>query len=528
MTRLVLCLCILVNTIVLEAKAARFRAMWRDDPATSMVIGWDQISGIAPMICYDEIDNGLRADAYRLKRKPDQVTLARGLNNHFARLTGLKPNTTYYFVIRDSEGISKKYSFRTMPNVASERLAIISGGDSRNNREARLSANSLVARIRPHFILFNGDMTATDTGPEWALWLDDWQATIGSDGRIFPVVVARGNHELDNRSLQEIFDIPYPDAYYAFSFGGNLLRLVTLNTLGATGGDQKTWLERELIGAKSFTWRFAQYHHAMRPHTLGKSERDDLVQNWAPLFLYHQVQLALESDSHVAKWTYPIRVSREIGSTENFIRDDERGTVYVGEGCWGAPLRANDDNKKWTRNSGSFNHFNLIYVDQDKVEIRTVVSDESQGVLESKIPFVLPVGLKLWEPSNGSVVTILNKKAAALQTTTANNRPAAVPTLTPAEAAESATNDREWAKLSACSVDPFSNEVSVSFTLAKPGEAQICIYNTLKKEVNKQVFPALPVGKHLKKVNLSQLEKGRYLVVVRSGGQSVAFYQFIR
>lgn len=526
MTRLVVCICILANVISLEAKALRFRAMWRDDPATSMVIGWDQVSGSTPMIHYDEVDNGLKAEAYRIKRKPDHVVVSRGLNNHFARLTGLKPNTLYYFLIKDSEGLSHRYSFRTAPNVPTERLSIISGGDSRNNREARISANTLVSKIRPTFVLFNGDMTATDTGPEWALWLDDWQYTIGSDGRIFPVVVARGNHELDNRSLQEVFDIPYPEAYYALSFGGNLLRLLTLNTMGASGGDQKTWLERELAGAKGFIWRFAQYHHAMRPHTTGKSERDDLVQNWAPLFLYHQVQLAMESDSHVAKWTYPIRVSREHGSAENFIRDDERGTVYIGEGCWGAPLRASDDNKKWTRNSGSFNHFNLIYVDQEKIEVRAVVTDQALGVQESKSPFILPVGIKLWEPSNGNVLTILNKKANLLQTN-AGNRPA-VPALNPAEAAESATNDKEWAKLNACSVEPFSNEVNIPFILPKAGEVQICVYNTLKKEVDKHVFASLPAGKNTKKLNLNQLNAGRYLIVVRSGGQSVVFYQFVR
>ena len=234
----------------------------------------------------------------------------------------------------------------------------------------------------------------------------------------------------------------------------------------------------------------------------------------------------MESDTHVAKWTYPIRVSREPGSDENFIRDDEKGTVYIGEGCWGAPLRASDDNKKWTRNSGSFNHFNLIYVDQEKVEVRMVITDQSQGVQESKSPFVLPVGIKLWEPSNGNVLTILNKKANLLQTT-AGNRPT-VPALNPAEAAESATNDKEWAKLAACSVDPFSNEVAIPFTLPKAGEAQICVYNTLKKEVDKQVFANLPAGKSTKKLNLNQLNAGRYLIVVRSGGQSVVFYQFVR
>ncbi|MBK9492842.1 MAG: hypothetical protein IPO07_31710 [Haliscomenobacter sp.] len=54
------------------------------------------------------------------------------------------------------------------------------------------------------------------------------------------------------------------------------------------------------------------------------------------------------------------------------------------------------------------------------------------------------------------------------------------------------------------------------------------MYNTLKKEMVKQDFPGLPVGKHLKKLYLNQLAAGRYLVVVRSGGKAVTFYQFFR
>ncbi|HPH18528.1 MAG TPA: fibronectin type III domain-containing protein, partial [Haliscomenobacter sp.] len=111
MTRLVVCFLALLNAVALEAKTARFRAMWRDDPATSMVIAWDQLSGTTPMIYYDEVDNGQKAELYKLKRKPDQVVTARGLNNHFARLTGLKPNTVYFFVVKDSEGLSRRYSF---------------------------------------------------------------------------------------------------------------------------------------------------------------------------------------------------------------------------------------------------------------------------------------------------------------------------------------------------------------------------------------------------------------------------------
>jgi hypothetical protein len=36
------------------------------------------------------------------------------------------------------------------------------------------------------------------------------------------------------------------------------------------------------------------------------------------------------------------------------VRDDATGTVFVGEGCWGAPLRTASDTKAYTRDAGSF------------------------------------------------------------------------------------------------------------------------------------------------------------------------------
>ena len=39
----------------------------------------------------------------------------RGMNNHFVRLSSLEPDTAYYFVIEDSEGVSERYWVRTGP-----------------------------------------------------------------------------------------------------------------------------------------------------------------------------------------------------------------------------------------------------------------------------------------------------------------------------------------------------------------------------------------------------------------------------
>lgn len=394
--------------LAVSGTADKLRAMWREDPATSMVIGWDQISGHSPVVYLDVVDYGQEYSRYRFSKTPDQVVVLKGMNNHFARFRGLQPNTVYYFVIRDSEGVSARYSFKTAPNNPRERLSIIAGGDSRNNREALQDANKLVAKLRPHVVLFNGDMTNTDSDEEWQEWLDDWELTIARDGRITPVLAARGNHEVTNTVLYVLFDLPSPDCYYALNLGGNLLRVYTLNSLIPAGGVQRDWLERDLSNNSSAAWKMVQYHYAIRPHTEKKPENGDQYFNWASLFYGFRVNIAIEADAHVTKITWPVRPSSESGSSEGFIRDDRNGTVYIGEGGWGAPLRECNDVKPWTRSSGSFHQFSWIFVDQDQIEIRTVRITDAETVMEvdPNNIFRTPAGLSIWNPSNGDVVVI--------------------------------------------------------------------------------------------------------------------------
>lgn len=402
----------LILQVNLWSKTDRYRVMWREEPSTTMVIGWDQLSGSNPRVRYDVVDHGENVRDYRHRAAPSAVVAAKGMNNHFVRLTHLQPNTTYYFIIQDSEGTSRSMSFKTTPDNPNLRLSIVAGGDSRNHRKARVEGNQLVSKLRPHFVMFGGDMTAGDTPVEWIEWLDDWQHTIGEDGRLTPIVVTRGNHEASNKSLVDLFDVAKPDLYYALTFGGNLLRVYTLNTLIPSGGDQRLWLEKDLAANQGVSWRIAQYHHTIRPHTRSKPERDELLLNWSTLFHKYKLKLVVESDAHVVKWTYPIKPSRAPGSQQGFIRDDVNGTVYVGEGCWGAPLRSANDEKSWTRNSGSFNQFKWIHVDRAGIEVRTVRIEDASGVqaLSDSDRFQKPRGLKLWQPSNGEVITLVNDR----------------------------------------------------------------------------------------------------------------------
>lgn len=519
---------------LMQAATARYRCMWRDDPATSMVIGWDQVAGSNPVLYYDVVDHGMDFGAYRMSKTPDQILAARGMSNHFVRLGGLKPNTVYYFIIKDSDGLSRPMSFKTAPDNPNARLSIIAGGDSRNHREARISANKLVGKLRPTVVLFNGDMTADDSAGAWRKWLDDWQHTIGTDGRLFPVIVARGNHEASNESLVEIFDVGNPGLVYALNFGGNLLRIYTLNSMIPSGGEQRDWLESDLRQHQDMTWRFAQYHHAIRPHTSGKPEKDELLIHWATLFHKYKVQLLIESDSHVAKWTYPIRPSNDRGSEQGFIRDDENGSVYIGEGCWGAPLRAVDDDKSWTRNSGSFNQFNWIFVDSEKVEVRTVMTDISDNVGEvsDRNIFEPPIGLSLWNPSNGDVLVISKDKpkpppvVADAPPRKSSGSPASSQSLAGNMQPES-NDDDDWSNQPKIQCDNSGN-ITFRYTL-KQGCKVVALLLDEKFTVLSRLELGNQIAKtHLKELNLQNLKSGRYFLVIKGGENVVGKYQVIR
>ncbi len=386
----------------------KYRIMWREDPATSMVIGWNQRSGHSPRLYYDIEDHGQNYEAYATVTIPGRVVEAKGMKNNFVRLNGLRPNTTYYFLIVDSEGISRRFSFTTAPDNPNQRISIIAGGDSRNNREARRNANLLVAKLRPLCVMFGGDMTASDVGPEWQNWFDDWQLTIAEDGRMTPIIVTRGNHEASNKSLVDLFDIPTPDAYYAFDIGGELLRIYTLNSLIAVGGKQKQWLENDLSLHEHVMWKIAQYHFSTRPHTSRKKEQNEQFIHWSSLFHQYGVKLVIESDAHDVKVTWPVKPGVGPDSHQGFVRDDITGTVYAGEGCWGAPLRPADDTKPWTRAAGSFNQFKWLWISADEIEMRTIRVDGAERVASVPYdnPFQIPRGLTIWNPPTGDVVII--------------------------------------------------------------------------------------------------------------------------
>ena len=153
------------------------------------------------------------------------------MNNHFAKLIDLEPDQVYYFVIKDKEFTSDRFWFRTAPDKP-KAFTFVAGGDTKSSdpplTAGRLS-NQMVAKLRPLFVIFNGDFCSgngTDDD-DWQQWLDDWTfLTTTNDGRLIPIVPVHGNHEDgDYTVLNKLFNAPYQYGndeyvYYSKCIGG--------------------------------------------------------------------------------------------------------------------------------------------------------------------------------------------------------------------------------------------------------------------------------------------------------------------
>ena len=345
----------------LHAQPKRVRLTWWSNPSTTMAIGW-ALKGpdIPSELCY-------APRALWLKNKhfthciSAQVPIDKDRPVYWVQLNGLSPKTAYQFMIKSENGDSRALWFETAPDKPSD-LLFIAGGDSRNHRNIRRAANRMVAMIAPTAVLFGGDFTARDSKKQWKTWFKDWRLSISEDGRMTPLIPARGNHDSELK-LSLAWGNAFPQFYYALSFGGDLLRIYTLNSERPAGGEQRAWLERDLEHHRNIRIKFAQYHKPMRPHVQRKSEGDDEYTSWAPLFSKFGLDVAIECDSHVMKVTWPLLYDPQ--EEAGFKQSAKVGTTFIGEGGWGAPLRTPNDLKSWTRFSGRLNHFFFIHVYAD-------------------------------------------------------------------------------------------------------------------------------------------------------------------
>lgn len=416
--------------------------MYRNDATSnSVVIGWNQGEDLYPTVFYDTVNHGYIfedsaiAATYKFHRLYDRMVDYLGMKNCFARLNNLIPGKFYYFIIKGTGEPSKIYGFKAPSDNPEDTLVVVCGGGSRtdlpvigelDNRDRRKYAMTMISKLKPDLVVFSGDFVLnfiiqnsliSDKQAEWQAWFDDWGKTVTQSRangfnylRIYPMIVAQGNHE-SAIDLYNLFDTPNQELYYAHSFGGNLFRLYTLNTNTAITGNQLSFLTNDLSTHQHVRWRMAHYCNPIRS-VVGLYPEGDLTYDyWPPLFKQYGVQLVSEIGTNATKQTWPvIPCNSGADCDDDFIRNDTSGTVYIGEGGFGSPLAEPDNITKWMRATGELDHFNLLWISKYKIEVRAIIygnaSDPLLKPVDDTARFLLSPKLQIWENKYGKVLVI--------------------------------------------------------------------------------------------------------------------------
>lgn len=287
---------------------------------------------------------------------------------HGTTLHGLPAGSEIEFRL---EGSTESFRFRTAPRDGS-RLRFVTGGDLFHDRDRMDSMNRRAGAEDPLFALLGGDLAYTNNAnPErWFAFVDSWVENARTpDGRLVPMMVAIGNHEVKNGGYRPR-DAPGPEAATEFfslfhmqekgqarqviDFGRELSFVLLDSGHSATIASQNAWLEKALRDRRSVRRLFVCYHRpAWGSGT--KADANEIRNDWCPLFERFRVDAVFENDHHVYSRTHPIREGKV---------DEAEGIPYLGAGAWSVGVRGIPDDafrkRPWLARAEALNHLYVV------------------------------------------------------------------------------------------------------------------------------------------------------------------------
>lgn len=376
-----------------DGNPRHLRLVWTEDPQHRAMLFWSGPSAEAEYsVVLAEAPPSIAGGTQRDRRErrigvlaldafPDPTDSGAIAFRGSAQLDTLEPATEYWLRVEgrvDGHNVSSaEHWFRTAP--ADQRpVTFLSGGDCLDEIEPRRRMNDRMRQIAEDdaavlALAHAGDFVRDGRELEqWLDWLDDHERVATRDGRLLPLLVARGNHEADGPLFDFVFGAPGGERrnWYRTELAPGVI-LLTLNTEAPGGGDQARFLEDALRDANDARVRMAQYHRGLYPAVRRPAA---MRAEWLPLFDAHRLDLAMESNGHTLKRTPPMRGGE--------VAEDGRGTIYIGEGGLGARQRSPDSEereRRWTRPPGGFtmraDHVWKVRVDEREVSVEAILAD---------------------------------------------------------------------------------------------------------------------------------------------------------
>ena len=308
---------------------------FQGDPASTVTVTWQSNSLTSgDIVLYDTSPRGGNFSLYSHQVSGSHLSYAGGSGYiHTVELSGLEPDSTYYFVCGGPGAYGGEQAFKTAPDLVAD-VRFVVGGDSRSDPAARTLVSQAMKQADPSFVMHVGDMVNDGTQQnQWDTWFDDVNNNwVGDNGLRIPIIPCLGNHENNATNYYGQFALPGNEQWYYYDWGPNL-RIIVLNSEASPSQisvNQVNWLENVLNTTPTATWTIVMVHRNVY-YAGGHGNADDLIQFWVPIFDKYHVDIVFQGHDHHYHRSKPMKNNT---STSSY----REGAMYVTSGGWGAPL----------------------------------------------------------------------------------------------------------------------------------------------------------------------------------------------
>jgi hypothetical protein len=294
--------------LIYEMPNTTMTVLWQDDVAeTTNIINWYSDAAMTQLVG----TSGYVPEETR----PGTV------NQHNYKITGLTPNTKYYYnVVDDTNGVYGTGSFTTAPDENATHVRFIGQGDSRSNPAlfnnimktisafTAISGNEEYQRLSVH----NGDWVATDAESNWT---NEWFKPTNYAAQFYtantPIDGFKGNHDnasgyttyftkywpfpYPNKTLKAATTSTYNNLYWSMDYGPVHFTFIDSYSSYAPGSAQYNWLVADLA-ATTKPWKIVGWHDSS--YSAGSDGDNTAIRALEPLLTTYNVDFTYHGHSH--------------------------------------------------------------------------------------------------------------------------------------------------------------------------------------------------------------------------------------
>lgn len=211
---------------------------------------------------------------------------------HVVELNNLDISSIYYFYCSGVSQYSAERKFKTTGNNLSN-FTVIS--DTQGLGEEFTNLSTLMAVENPEFIVVAGDhVSHSDDMDDWIeyfdiieeIWITDANITLAQ----IPIL---GNHDDSSEWFWQFFDLTENSEWCSYEWSNHII--VALNSVDDDlVDDQVSFLTNAVNTTKNVT---VSFHHNIYESPI-KSEQDEIVEFWVPIFEEYNVSTVIHGHEH--------------------------------------------------------------------------------------------------------------------------------------------------------------------------------------------------------------------------------------